>query len=68
MVRMQEYPSDQMIRWKSTRESRYSSTTSIPFTHAMPFTGTKLNTILPCALGRMPENDFGIGRPSPPAS
>lgn len=45
-----------------------SSVTSMPFTHAIPTTGTKLRTILPWAVGRMPENTRSRGRPSPPAS
>ena len=45
-----------------------SSTTSMPLTHAIPATGTKLSRIFPCALGRIAENVRSMGRPSPPAS
>ena len=55
---------------KSSLEESYlgSCATSIPFTHAIPVTGTKLRFILPCALGRIPEKVRSRGRPSPPAS
>ena len=51
--------------WNSYFES---STTSMPFTHAIPAMGTKVSRILPWALGRIAEKVRSIGRPSPPAS
>src|SRR4030095_15112702 len=41
-----------------------SSTTSIPFTKAMPLIGTKVRRILPCAVGRTPEKLRSRDRPS----
>ena len=40
-----------------------SSTTSMPFTLAIPLTGTNVSTILPWAFGRMPAKVRSSGKP-----